>query len=237
MHMQHSRRITIATVGTRGDVQPIIALAQALLERGHVVKIATELRLKPYVEEFGIPYVALYGDSVEHVVANSRSDNSLFYTLSFDSRKKQDANLILESYRAALADAEVIIGSCLSLLFAYSVAQSLRVPFVPLFLQPLMPTSEFNSLFTTTLMDRLCFFNKKWTHKSIFSLAWCALNKAYGLNNWRQNTLGLPTLGKYGLLDELQANPDIPILMACSAITCGGNKCKPKDYKKLTSRD
>ena len=83
-----------------------------------------------------------------------------------------------------------------------------------------MPTSEFVSLFTTPLLDRLCFFNKKWTHKYLFSLLWGANNKALGQNEWRQNTLGLPPIGKYGMLDELRMNPDIPVLMACSTLTC-----------------
>ena len=233
VHMQ-SRRITLATIGTRGDVQPLIALAQALIKKGHIVKIATELRLKSYVEAFGITHVALYGDSVEYVVTNSRynsgSEGTLFSTLSTSEQKEPNAALVLQSYRVALADAEVIVATSYAINLAYSVAQSLRVPFVPLFLQPVMPTSEFVSLFTTPLLDRLCFFNKKWTHKYLFSSAWGAHNKALGQNEWRQNTLGLPPIGKYGMLDELCMNPDIPVLMACSTLTCGRNKCKPKDY-------
>ena len=42
-------RVAIATVGTRGDVQPYVALALALRRRGHSVVVATEARMEAFV--------------------------------------------------------------------------------------------------------------------------------------------------------------------------------------------
>lgn len=41
----------MATVGSRGDVQPYLVLALELRSRGHTVSVATEERLKPLVDE------------------------------------------------------------------------------------------------------------------------------------------------------------------------------------------
>ena len=47
---QESLRFTCLTIGSRGDVQPYIALAKGLQADGHKVKIATHLEFKEWVE-------------------------------------------------------------------------------------------------------------------------------------------------------------------------------------------
>lgn len=46
-------RILIVTIGTRGDVEPYIALAQGLLRAGHAVTVCTSVRYAPVVREAG----------------------------------------------------------------------------------------------------------------------------------------------------------------------------------------
>ncbi|MCP3872601.1 MAG: hypothetical protein GY699_05515, partial [Desulfobacteraceae bacterium] len=40
-------KILIATIGTRGDVQPYIALGRALMESGHEITICTCAHFEP----------------------------------------------------------------------------------------------------------------------------------------------------------------------------------------------
>ncbi|WP_404364529.1 glycosyltransferase [Corallococcus coralloides] len=49
-------RVLISTYGTRGDVQPFVALAKALKARGHVVALCTPTGFRGMVERHGIPY-------------------------------------------------------------------------------------------------------------------------------------------------------------------------------------
>jgi sterol 3beta-glucosyltransferase len=58
-------RITCLTIGSRGDVQPYIALAKALQEDGHHVKIATHEEFGPWVESHGIEFAPVSGDPGE----------------------------------------------------------------------------------------------------------------------------------------------------------------------------
>eukprot|EP00559_Dactyliosolen_fragilissimus_P009871 CAMPEP_0184856362 /NCGR_PEP_ID=MMETSP0580-20130426/1544_1 /TAXON_ID=1118495 /ORGANISM="Dactyliosolen fragilissimus" /LENGTH=491 /DNA_ID=CAMNT_0027351353 /DNA_START=8 /DNA_END=1480 /DNA_ORIENTATION=- len=51
------KKITILTDGSRGDIQPIIALAIALKERGHIVRLLTSVGHQAFVEEYGITFV------------------------------------------------------------------------------------------------------------------------------------------------------------------------------------
>ena len=52
--MTYSTRIIIATIGSRGDVQPYINLSQGLLDAGYDVTLATNPTLCPLVEQHGI---------------------------------------------------------------------------------------------------------------------------------------------------------------------------------------
>src|SRR5688500_20199124 len=56
-------KITILTYGSRGDVQPFLPLSLGLMEKGHAVKLAAPFRFKILVEEHGINFVPLAGDS------------------------------------------------------------------------------------------------------------------------------------------------------------------------------
>ena len=55
--------IGIYTYGTRGDVQPYIALALVLLEKGHRVILSGPADFQDFVEGFGVPFFPLYGNA------------------------------------------------------------------------------------------------------------------------------------------------------------------------------
>lgn len=57
-----SRRVLIVASGSRGDVQPYIAVGVRLAQRGYDVSVATEQRMKSLVEEYGLTYQFMEGD-------------------------------------------------------------------------------------------------------------------------------------------------------------------------------
>ena len=58
-------KILIATIGTRGDVQPYIALGQALMASGHDITICTCAHFEPFVRENGIGYAYVNNDFID----------------------------------------------------------------------------------------------------------------------------------------------------------------------------
>ena len=52
----------IATIGTRGDVQPYIALALGLMQAGHSVTLATHPCMRGLVEPYGVPFAPMGPD-------------------------------------------------------------------------------------------------------------------------------------------------------------------------------
>ena len=55
-------RIAIQTLGTRGDVQPYVALALGLMREGHAVQIAAPAQYARIVQERQVSFFPLPGD-------------------------------------------------------------------------------------------------------------------------------------------------------------------------------
>lgn len=62
-------RILILTFGTRGDVQPYLALARGLLTAGHEAAVCTAAGYRELVAGAGVPYVQMANDMLELVQA------------------------------------------------------------------------------------------------------------------------------------------------------------------------
>lgn len=55
-------RITILTIGSRGDVQPYVALGVGLQTAGHRIRVATHACFKPMIGELGLDFFPIAGD-------------------------------------------------------------------------------------------------------------------------------------------------------------------------------
>jgi UDP:flavonoid glycosyltransferase YjiC (YdhE family) len=55
-------RIVLPTIGSRGDVQPFIALAQGLIRTGHSVRLASHPVMRGLVESHGVPFAPIGPD-------------------------------------------------------------------------------------------------------------------------------------------------------------------------------
>ena len=54
--------ITIATAGTRGDVQPYLALGKGLQRAGHAVAVATDPAFATFIEASGLTFAPVSAD-------------------------------------------------------------------------------------------------------------------------------------------------------------------------------
>lgn len=63
--MPDQARILILTYGTRGDVEPFIALACSLIRRGHTVTFCTADRFGDWIKEFGLVFEPMTNASLD----------------------------------------------------------------------------------------------------------------------------------------------------------------------------
>ena len=137
-------------------------------------------------------------------------------------KKKFDEQLILKSYKLALAGADVVIASGLCLTKAMCVAESISAGFVTLVPGPTLPTSEFS----LWVMPIPCKCLYKWSYRFIFNTLWMQEKKS--INIFRQKELKLPPM-KAGPMSNFDKF-GFPVLVAASTVTCGPQMTVPLDY-------
>ncbi|KAE9003266.1 Sterol 3-beta-glucosyltransferase [Phytophthora rubi] len=155
--------ICIVIVGTRGDVQPFVAIAQRLQQDGHRVRLATHAIYRDFVTSYGLEFYPLGGDPKELAAYMVKTGGHLIptkmETLQKDvPRNMQMVNEILHSTWPAVAAADPEGGgvgvrgkpfrahAIISNPVTYGhihVAERLGVPLHIMFPQPWVPTTAF----------------------------------------------------------------------------------------------
>jgi vancomycin aglycone glucosyltransferase len=118
-------RILLASHGTRGDVQPMVALGMALRARGHFIQFVVPANFVAWIRSFGFE-VESDGIDVEELL---RSASSKLQTLSWQLQYlSHNTPLLFEPVARASAGCELIV--CAGIQFAAaSVAQWRKVAY------------------------------------------------------------------------------------------------------------
>jgi sterol 3beta-glucosyltransferase len=131
-------RVTITTGGSRGEVQPYVALGLGLRAAGHEVRISAQAGYQQFVHDRGLGFHPISGDPHELVSELLEEGNN---PIRFARRFRRILGSLMEQnlqeYLAACRDAEVIVYSPVGFL-GYFVAEALRVPRVGAALYPLL---------------------------------------------------------------------------------------------------
>jgi vancomycin aglycone glucosyltransferase len=118
-------RIVLASHGTRGDVQPIVALGVALKARGHSVRLVAPANFVTWIRGFGLD---AHSDGID-VEALLRASGAGLQTLSWQMRYlSHNTPLLFEPVARVSADCDLIVGAGLQVAAA-SVAQWRNVPY------------------------------------------------------------------------------------------------------------
>ncbi len=191
-------RITIVTVGSRGDVQPYVALGAGLQAAGHSVRLNTHTAYEPLARRHGLDFHKLEGDPRAILEAGRGRFNTL-NPLTFWSRLLRAgapiyrgmAQDVLEASR----DADAILYSSLAYFAAYDVARKCGALPLAAYLQPVTPTHHFPMPSSPPLprwlrfargpLNRFSFTVGEW-------LFWLVVRLA--VNQMRREMLDLPPL-------------------------------------------
>lgn len=142
-------KISILTMGSRGDVQPYVALGVALQKAGAQVRIATLETFSSFVTSYGLECYAIQGDLAgvmkSQVADNARqADNPLKFVLSFNELKKLAMSLQAGFFNAC-QDADLVIYHP-GMSLGYYAAQARGIPSVLGLPFPMTPTRAYPSL-------------------------------------------------------------------------------------------
>ncbi|MDB5531130.1 MAG: glycosyltransferase family 1 protein [Devosia sp.] len=140
------KRIALVTIGTQGDVQPYLALAMALKDRGYSVVLGASEEFEDMVTSHGIEFHSL-GPSIQAFLMQSRFENAMSQSMLINgpSLLRQGQQIVDTAARHAWnmcqgADALILN---MNTSFGIDIAEALHIPALMVALQPLNSTSEF----------------------------------------------------------------------------------------------
>ena len=110
-------KIVLATFGSRGDVQPMLALSLALISKGHDVLLAAPPEKAVWAKQLGCPFHRL-GSNVTAFIDDLENAHSLRSAICFVSFLRKELNAQFDLLPKIIAGADLVIGS--SLTFALS---------------------------------------------------------------------------------------------------------------------
>ena len=204
-------RITIIAVGSRGDVQPHIALGVGLQAAGHDVRIATHTLFEMLIRRLGLDFHPLAGDPravVENALGQAwlgSGNNSLLFFQRFSRIAEPLVHQVMLDCWNACKETELIVFSPLAICAAASIAEKLDVPFCIGAGQPMTPTGAFPSPFFPAAPAWLSFganaYNRL-THTLSARIFWQLI--AAPVNKARADLLNLPPLSSRWLYEQMR---------------------------------
>lgn len=147
------RPILLTSVGSRGDVQPFLALALALRAAGFPVKLATLEGFRGWVEAHGIAFAPIRADIMGMLASEEGREmmhggtNPIVFFRKFMALCKDLVDTWAVDTLSAAEDAEAIIHSYVAWAPGQGVAQLKGIPAIGVHLQPLVPTRHFPAPF------------------------------------------------------------------------------------------
>ncbi|MFJ7208095.1 glycosyltransferase [Streptomyces sp. NPDC098789] len=110
-------KVSLQTFGTRGDVHPFVALGIGMRERGHDVSVATSVDFRPMVEEAGLEFREIPGNSADYFAAPAvikairKSPSSIRTAMAMERPTMDEVTNSLEKMQEAAEGADFLLTS------------------------------------------------------------------------------------------------------------------------------
>lgn len=193
------REITITAMGSRGDVQPYVALGAALRLRGHPVRLVAPALFADLAAAAGLAFRALPAEAdpqriMRHpaLQAAARRGGQLHVLLTILRVVRPTLDALFAALGDACADAEALV-ACSIPFGALDSAERLGVPAVWASLHALRPTRAFPNVFLAPAWLGPNHPLNPLSHRLMRAAFWLPMRGA--LNRWRR-AVGLPPHGR-----------------------------------------
>ena len=228
--------ILIITLGSRGDVQPYVALGKGLKSAGHNVTICTCSSFESFITEHDLNYGYMNDDFIKFVDSEAgrkamESGTNFFSLIKtmltlLKESKALMTEMLKDSWNAAQTTKPDIIIFHPKSMAGSHIAEKLGIPAILAVPVPLIvPTAE---------SEAIGFPNLKlggWYNKLSYKL----LHKGYHIhddviNEFRQDVLGIDKLPKFTTPIQMADGKPIPVLHCYSELISP----RPKDWTNTT---
>jgi UDP:flavonoid glycosyltransferase YjiC (YdhE family) len=188
-------RIVIIAPGSRGDVQPYIALGKGLKEAGQVVRFVSHRNFQSLVAWHGLEFWSV-DSNVQAIVENQamreRIEGGNFLALMARMAKEaqNEARAFATSGLDACQGMDLVLAGMGGAYIGFALAEKARIPFLQAYVVPFTPTRNFPSILVANSPRWLGGSFNRLSHHLMRQMMWQGFRSADTLA--RRKTLGLP---------------------------------------------
>ncbi len=193
------KRITIIAPGSRGDVEPYLALGIGLTKAGHLVRLVTHENFKALVESRGVEFWPIIGDVrdvAESMAVLLEQGNFLSILSQMAKEAQQGAVQLMEGAWGACQGIDLVLAGVGGLFVGTAIAEKLQIPLVQAYYIPFTPTGDYPSFLIPKLPIRLGNRLNRFTYHLARQMMWQAFRPADRIA--RRDVLSLPTTSFWG---------------------------------------
>jgi UDP:flavonoid glycosyltransferase YjiC (YdhE family) len=207
-------RIVIIAPGTRGDVQPYIALGKGLQNAGHYVRLVSHSNFEPLVTSYGLEFWS-FGNDVQDAVENSEmrelteKGNLLLLMVKMAKEAQREALHFAEGGLLAAQGMDIVLSGMGGLYMGIAIAEKINIRLVQAYVVPFTPTRELSSVLTPKLPT----FLNRLSHQLTRQLMWQGFRSADATA--RKKVLNIPAAPLLGPYDS-ESTHNMPILYGFS---------------------
>ncbi|CUM65949.1 uncharacterized protein PRCAT00003602001 [Priceomyces carsonii] len=184
-----SYNFTLLTIGSRGDVQPYIALGKGLIAEGHNVTIATHKEFEGWIKGHNMSFKEIAGNPAELMsLMVTHGSMSVAFVKEASSKFRGWINDLLISSWIACQDTEILIESP-SAMGGIHIAEALGIPYMRAFTMPWTKTRAYPHAFIVPDQKKGGSYNYL-THVMFETIFWKGTSSQ--VNKWRVEQLDLP---------------------------------------------
>lgn len=219
-------KVVLLTLGTRGDVQPFVALAQGLQRAGFEVTLGAPPDFAVLAQTYGVPFQSI-GAGIQALLQETQvtgavqSGSILRFIRSRNARRAHIYAQLNREVLSLCANADFIAYKN-AVLAAFGAAQELGIPCAEVRLQPLTPSRDFPAFVLRRKADYGPLLNRL-SGAVLQTVVWHML-RADVLTFWREELrLPLPAFGHDDMLAH--AGATLSARASCPARRTGRHTC------------
>lgn len=204
-------RIALLTLGSRGDVQPFVALGSRLLRAGYDVTLVAPAQFADFATEHDLDFAPLdrrFLEMMDQSAVKDFIDDGSGKLRGVRMAMPILAQTVRDSWAGA-KNADAIVYH-LKILAGYHIAEKLGIPAFMAMPLPIYPTSAFpNPVLGSNVPAAL--------NRLTYAVNSAGKSPMMGMiNKWRQEELGLPPRGRFASEATLPDGRPLPVLHAYS---------------------
>ena len=168
-------RVTVIAPGSRGDVQPYVALGTGLKEAGHAVRVLATQDFQNLITSYGLDFSDM-GGSMQAVAQSMQGlleqGNFLKILSSMGHAAQRLVSQASESGLVACQGSDLIVAGLGGLFVGLALSEKLGIPFVQAFYFPFTPTREFPNALVPLPLARLPSWANRLSHRLAQQMLW-----------------------------------------------------------------